>query len=156
MNCQLRQWRDTVANVRAHCTTDRVAAEHFAQERPTLQPLPAGRFDAVLRVERSVSNDGCVSVGGNYYSVPDGTRSRVLEVETTAHQVRIHEQDKLIAVHALLQGRKQRSVRLGHRHLHRVQRHRQAVGPIVGAGHCVATRSLGVYELVARQLGSQR
>lgn len=156
MNRQLRQWLDTVANVRVHGTTDRVVAEHFAQERATLQPLPAGRFDAVLRVERRVSNDGCVSVGGNYYSVPDGTRSRVLDVETTAHQVRIHEEDKLIAVHALLQGRKQRSVLPGHRHLHRVQQRRQAAGPIVGAGHCVATRSLGVYELIARQLGSQR
>ena len=82
MNRQLRQWLDTVANVRLHGTTNRVVAEHFAEERPALQPLPAGRFDAVLRLERRLSHEGCVSVGGNYYSVPDGTRRRVLEVET--------------------------------------------------------------------------
>ena len=54
MNQQLRAWLDTVANVRRHGTTDRIVAEHFAEERPLLQPLPAGRFDAVLRIERRV------------------------------------------------------------------------------------------------------
>jgi transposase len=156
MNRQLRQWLDTVANVRVHGTTDRVVAQHFAQERAALQPLPAGRFDAVLRLERRVSSEGCVSVGGNYYSVPDGTRSRLLEVQTTAHQVRIHEDDKLIAVHALLQGRKQRSVLPGHRHLQRQRRSRQALAQVGAPGHAVATRPLQVYELIARQLGSQR
>lgn len=156
MNAQLRQWLDAVANVRVHGTTDRVVAEHFAQERPALQPLPGGRFDAVLRVERRVSNDGCVSVGGNYYSVPDGTRSRVLEVETTPCQVRIHEEGKLIATHVLLQGRKRRSVLPGHRQLQRVARQGQAHRPGVTPGLSVATRPLGVYELVARHLGAQR
>jgi len=80
----LRTWLDGVANVRLHGTTDRIVAEHFAEERPTLQPLPAGRFDAVLRLERRLSHEGCVSVGGNFYSVPDGTRRRLLEVETTS------------------------------------------------------------------------
>jgi len=156
MNSQLRQWLDTVANVRVHGTTDQVVAEHFAQERPTLQALPAGRFDAVLRAERRVSNDGCISVGGNYYSVPDGTRARVLDVESTADQVRIHEDGRLIATHALLQGRKQRSVLPGHRHLHRSQHHHHARTAPTVPGHAVATRSLQIYELVARQLGSQR
>ena len=76
MNQQLRAWLDTVANVRRHGTTDRIVAEHFAEERPHLLPLPAGRFDAVLRIERRLNHEGCVSVGGNYYSVPDGTRGR--------------------------------------------------------------------------------
>lgn len=156
MNRQLRQWLDTVANVRRHGTTDRIVAEHFAQERPALTPLPAGRFDAVLRVERRLSHEGCVSVGGNYYSVPDGTRRRVLEVETTADQVRIHEDGKLIAVHALLQGRKQRSVLPGHRHANRsVQQHDRA-GLHLLPCHAVATRPLAVYEQIARHLGGQR
>jgi hypothetical protein len=30
--------------VRVHATTRRVVAEHFAEERPKLQPLPAGPF----------------------------------------------------------------------------------------------------------------
>jgi len=156
MNRQLRQWLDGVANVRLHGTTGHIVAEHFTEEQPSLQGLPAGRFDAVLRVERRLSHEGCVSVGGNYYSVPDGTRRRVLEVETTADQVRIHEGDKLVAVHALLHGRRQRSVLAGHR-LSRQSKRRGAasLGSIV-TGHVVARRPLDVYELVARQLGAAR
>jgi transposase len=156
MNRQLRQWLDTVANVRRHGTTDRIVAEHFAEERPALQPLPAGRFEAVLRVERRLSHEGCVSVGGNYYSVPDGTRRRVVEVETTPHEVRIYEDGKLIAVHALLHGRKQRSVLAGHRHASRGAQQRDKTGLRLVPGHAVATRPLAVYEQIARQLGGCR
>lgn len=156
MNRQLRHWLDTVANVREHATTSRIVVEHFRQEQSSLQNLPAGRFDAVLRVERRVNTEGCVSVGGNYYSVPDGTRRRALEVETTADQVRIHEDGRLIAVHAVMSGRRQRSVLSGHRHSPR----RAALAPErpgvrLLPGHAVATRSLGVYEQIARQLGAQ-
>jgi hypothetical protein len=130
-------------------------AEHFAEERPALQALPAGRFDAVLRAERRLSHEGCVSVGGNYYSVPDGTRARVLEVETTADQVRILEGGRAIAVHALLQGRKQRSVLPGHRQVRLAQRRERA--PVrLAPGHRVLTRPLGVYELIAQLLGAAR
>ena len=156
LNGQLRVWLDTVANVRLHGTTNRIVAEHFAEERTELKPLPAARFDAVLRVERRVSHEGLVSVGGNLYSVPDGTRSRVLEVETTADQVRILEDGKLIAQHALLHGRRQRSVLPGHRRLHRTGRCSSPGPGVVLPGHVVARRPLDVYELVARQLGAAR
>ena len=48
LNAQLGQWLDQVANRRVHATTGRVVAEHFAEERPFLKPLPAGPFNAVL------------------------------------------------------------------------------------------------------------
>lgn len=156
MNRQLRHWLETVANARVHATTGRVVVEHFRQEKSSLQALPAGRFAAVLRIERRVSSDGCVSIGGNYYSVPDGTRRRALEVETTADQVRIHEDGRLIAVHALLQGRRQRSVLTGHRHSpRRADTYSGRGASRLLPGHAVATRSLGVYEQIARQLGGQ-
>ena len=156
MNRQLRTWLDGVANVRLHGTTDRIVAEHFAEERPTLQPLPAGRFDAVLRLERRLSHEGCVSVGGNFYSVPDGTRRRLLEVETTVDQVRIHEDGQLIAVHALLSGRKQRSVLPGHRQILRGSQRREHPALRLLPGHAVATRPLRVYEQIAHHLGRLR
>lgn len=156
MNRQLRQWLDTVANLRLHSSTQRVVQEHFQEERPSLQPLPAGRFDAVLRQERRVSSEGCVSVAGNYYSVPDGTRRRTLDVETTADQVRIHEDGRLIAVHTLLQGRKQRSVLPGHRHAPRRSTSPGLRDPIrILPGHAVPTRPLSVYEQIGRQLGGR-
>ena len=71
--------RKYIANVRVHGTTQRIVAEAFDAEQPELQTLPEHRFDAVLKLERRVSHDGFVAVGGNYYSVPDRTR-RVVEV----------------------------------------------------------------------------
>jgi Mu transposase-like protein len=89
LNQQLRQWLDQVANVRVHATTRRVVAEHFAEERPRLQQLPAGPFQAVLRLERRITRDGMVSVDGNLYSVPNSARRRIVEVHNTANEVRI-------------------------------------------------------------------
>lgn len=155
MNRQLRLWLDTVANARLHGTTARIVAEHFAVEREQLLALPAGRFEAVLRTERRVSHEGMVSVGGNLYSVPDGTRSRVLEVETTADRVRIHEGTQLIAVHPLLHGRRQRSVLPGHRQVRRLPSRphsARSAGTVCAPGHSVARRALAVYEAVAKQL----
>jgi len=132
-------------------------AEHFAAERASLKALPAGRFDAVLRTERRVSHEGMVSVGGNLYSVADGTRKRVLEVETTATQVRIHEDQRLVAVHALLHGRGQRSLLPGHRQARRTAAPKQASSgaTVVRApGHNVARRALDIYEAVAQRLGA--
>lgn len=134
-----------------------IVAEHLGEERPSLQRLPAGRFDAVLRIERRVSHDGMVSVGGNLYSVPDGTRRRVLEVETTATQVRIHEDQRLIAVHALLHGRRQRSLLPGHRLARRTalpKRLSSGATVVHSPGHNVARRALDIYEAVAQRLGA--
>ena len=89
LNGQHRQWLDEVAKKRTHATTRRVVCEHFADEQPHLKPLPAGPFQAVLRLDRRVTRDGMVSVGGNPYSVTDGTRRRAVEVQTLAHEVRI-------------------------------------------------------------------
>lgn len=156
MNRELRHWLDTVANVRCHGTTGRIVIEHFREEQSHLQPLPAGRFDAVLRIERRVSHEGCVSVGGNYYSVPDGTRKRVLDVETTADTIRIFEDGALIATHARIEGRRARSVLAGHRVLQRIMHPDVVPEMVLPAGHAVAQRPLEVYDFIGRQMGGQR
>ena len=151
LNAQLHQWLDTVANVRVHATTWRVVAEHFAEEHPSLQGLPAGAFQAVLRMERRITRDGMVSVNGNLYSVPNATRRRPVEVQSTAREVRIFEQDRLIAVHPVLEGRGQRRIASGHRSLppptnsHTPREPRRP-------GEIVAQRSLAFYDAVARRL----
>jgi transposase len=71
LNEQLRRWLDTVANPRIHATTRRVVNEAFAEERPHLRQLPLAPFRSVLQLERRISREGMVSVGGNFYSVPD-------------------------------------------------------------------------------------
>jgi transposase len=154
LNDQLRVWLDTVANPRVHATTRRVVNEAFAEERKHLRPLPLAPFKAVLRLERRISRDGMVSVGGNFYSVPDATRRRVVEVHTLANEVQIFEDGSLIAAHPVLEGRHQRRVAPGHRKPttgHRVWG--PQTGAVLGrAGDVVAQRPLDIYDAVARRL----
>ena len=154
LNAQLAHWLATVANPRVHATTRRVVNEAFAEER--LQPLPAVPFSAVLKLERRVSHEGMVSVGGNLYSVPDATRKRVVEVHSLAEEIRIFEAGRLIATHPVLEGRHQRRVAPGHRRMlvPRAGGGNQAI-PIGRAGDVVARRSLDFYEAVARRLAAE-
>lgn len=162
LNRQLRSWLDTVANVRLHGTTQRIVSEAFAAERPELQPLPALPFDALLTLERRVSHDGLVSIGGNYYSVPDRTR-RVVEVHQLPDTIRILDGGRLVASHPILEGRRQYRIDPDHRQgtAARAMRRGHPDGlPIGRHGDHVARRSLAVYQAVGERLaggiGGQR
>jgi hypothetical protein len=118
-------------------------------------------FRSVLRLERRVSHEGMVSVGGNYYSVPDTTRRRVLEVQALADEIQIYEAGQLVARPTVLEGRNQRRVAPGHRKAptSTTPRHPETGQPIVigRAGEVVARRSLDFYEAVALRLaGAER
>ena len=154
LNDQFRQWLDEVANVRTHATTRRVVGEHFAEERPSLQKLPVGPFQAVLRLERRITKDGMVSVDGNLYSVPDTTRRRPVEVHSTADEVRILEDGRVIAVHPVMDGRGQRRITAGHRSAPPPPNSQTSRnGPPPGrSGDIVALRPLAFYDAVARRL----
>jgi transposase len=154
LNAQLAHWLGTVANPRVHATTRRVVNEAFAEEK--LQPLPLVPFSAVLKLERRVSHEGMVSVGGNLYSVPDATRKRVVEVHSLADEIRIFEADRLIAVHPVLEGRHQRRLAPGHRKMPTQRAMAEAAAvPIGRAGDIVARRSLDFYDAVARRLAAE-
>lgn len=157
LNRQFRQWLDQVANARTHATTRRVVVEHFAEERPVLQSLPAGIFQAVLRLERRITRDGMVSVGGNLYSVPNSTRRRVVEVHSLAHELRILEEGQVVAVHPVMEGRGQRRIATGHRILPtpaNSQTPRRGPSAVSRPGEIVATRDLAFYDAVARRLAT--
>lgn len=159
LNAQLGRWLATVANVRLHATTRRVVDEAFAEERLALKPLPAGPYRAVLKLERRVSHEGMVAVGGNFYSVPDATRRRAVEVHCCADEIRIFEAGRLIAVHAVLEGRHQRALAAGHRRPQGSTGGRtQAPGLttlIARAGEQVARRPLSLYDAIGRRLAAQ-
>jgi transposase len=153
LNAQLQRWLDTVANARVHATTGRVVAEAFAEEQPRLGPLPSLPFRSVLKLERRVSHEGFVSVGGNFYSVPEATRRRALEVHLLADEVRVFEDDRLVATHPVLEGRHRYRVDPGHR----LPRPRAGAIPeadelVLGGrpGERVARRSLGFYDAIGR------
>ena len=155
LNQQLRRWLDEDANARVHATTRRVVAGHFAEERTSLKPLPAGPFQAVLRLERRVTRDGMISIGGNLYSVPDGARRRAVEVHTLTREVRIFEEGRQIAAHPVLEGRGQRRIAGGHRQ-HRPPPNsatpRQAPHMPLRSGDVVARRPLEIYAAVGQRL----
>ena len=159
LNAQLADWLATVANGRVHATTRRVVAEAFAEEKPKLQELPSLPFGSVLKLERRVSHEGMVSVGGNLYSVPDATRKRVVEVHTLADEIRIFEDGTPIATHPVLEGRGRRRVAPGHRKLRVVAENETttADATLITArpGERVARRSLAVYAAVGRRLAGQ-
>jgi transposase len=154
LNTQFRQWLDQVANVRVHATTHRVISEHFAEEQPRLKALPAGPFQAVLRLERRITKDGMVSVDGNLYSVPDTTRRRPVEVHSTADEVRILEEGKIVAVHPVIDGRGQRRISAGHRTTPApTNSQTPRNGPAPGcSGDVVTLRPLAFYDAVGKRL----
>lgn len=152
LNRQFGNWLSTVANPRIHATTGRVVNEAFGEEQPTLQLLPLIPFGAVLKLERRISHEGMVSVGGNYYSVPDATRRRVVEVHSLADEIRIFEDDRLIARHPLLEGRRQRSLLEGHRRQYRPKDENPI--PHGFTGELVTRRSLDFYAAVAHQMAT--
>jgi hypothetical protein len=155
LNAQLDDWLATVANVRVHGTTQRIVAEAFVTERGELQALPATPFDAVLKLERRVSNIGLVSIGGNYYSVPDRTR-RVVEVHQLPDVIRILDQGHLVAVHPVLEGRKRTRVAPEHRQGRIAMRPgpAQQTTIIARAGDHVQRRSLDIYQAIGEGLAA--
>jgi len=148
LNDQFDQWRIGIANPRRHATTGRIVDEAFAAEQPALIGLPAIAYSAVLTIERRVSHEGMVSVGGNLYSVPDTTRKRVVEVQNHPCHVRIFEDGVLIASHPVLEGKNQRRVDPTHRKAPPVQVRQPA--PAAG----VARRPLAFYDAVGRRLAA--
>ena len=152
LNEQLRRWLDDVANSRRHATTRRIVNEAFAEEKPYLKPLPLAPFRAVLRLERRISHEGMVSVGGNFYSVPDATRRRTVEVHTLAEEIRIFEDGALIAAHPVLEGCHQRRVAPGHRRSSEQRRR----GNAAQTGEVIVPRPLAFYDAVGRRLAQRR
>jgi transposase len=155
LNVQLDDWLATVANVRMHGTTQKVVV---AAEQPELQALPETPFDALLKLERRVSHDGLVSIGGNYYSVPDRTR-RIVEVQQLPDVIRILDQGRIVAVHPVLEGRRRTRVAPEHRQ----GGHRQGGGRfgsrssasdvVLGRiGDHIQRRSLEFYQVIGNRL----
>jgi transposase len=154
LNAQLDDWLSTVANVRLHGTTQRIVAEAFAAEQAELLSLPAVPFDELLKLERRVSHDGLVSIGGNYYSVPDRTR-RVVEVHQLPDQIRILDQGRLVATHPVLEGHRQYRIDPAHRQRTHTRTPRQPTAEdlVIGRiGEHVARRSLAVYQAIGERL----
>jgi transposase len=90
----LDQWEARIADTRIHGTVrEQVAALFAKQEKPALQPLPAGLFPCFHEAQRSVHRDGYVEYKKAYYSVPP---------EHVGRQVWVRGDSKLLHIYTLL------------------------------------------------------
>src|SRR5436853_2772091 len=85
----LDRWEATWADTRIHGTTKRQVATMFAEEKPTLLPLPVEPFRYYQHGERVVHLDGCVEVEAAYYGLPPGWIGRGVKVQWDELCVRI-------------------------------------------------------------------
>jgi transposase len=161
LNIQFREWLDTVANQRRHGTTHRPIAAAFASEKPSLRMLPHLPFNTVMVLERGFSRDGMVSYNGNAYSVPDGVRGQKVEVQVSLSEVQIFAEGKMVAAHALKEGRHERSFTSDHRRWpppggRTEPQESPAATLLTLPGERVARRSLKVYERIGAALAGRR
>jgi transposase len=85
----LDRWESRWADTRIHGTTKRQVGELFAEEQPSLGPLPLEPFRYYRFGERTVHLDGCVEVEAAYYSVPPGWIGRKIHVQWNDLHVRL-------------------------------------------------------------------
>jgi transposase len=85
----LDRWEASCADTRIHGTTKRQVAAMFAEEKPTLLPLPLEPFRYYQHGKRGVNLDGCVEVAAAYYGLPPGWIGREVNVQWDELFVRI-------------------------------------------------------------------
>lgn len=103
LNRQLARFQAEELDLLVHGTTQARPLDRFAEERPHLLPLPAGRFIGGLDEVRHVSLDCLVSYGGSRYSVPHQHAASPVWVRTVlGTRLEIHtQQGECIATHPL-------------------------------------------------------
>jgi transposase len=85
----LDHWEERWADTRIHGTTKRQVAVMFAEERPSLLPLPVEPFRYYQYGDRTVHLDGCVEVEAAYYSAPPGWIGKRVQVQWDSRHVRL-------------------------------------------------------------------
>ena len=99
---QVRQWLDTVANVRVHGTTRRRIDEVYAEEQPCLIALPSVPYPAARQETRTIQPDGAIPIDGSYYPVPGQRPGQPVRVRIDPVRVEILDAaGAVVATHAV-------------------------------------------------------
>ena len=85
----LDRWETRWADTRIHGTTKRQVSAMFAEEKPSLLPLPLEPFRFYQYGKRVVNLDGCVEVDAAYYGVPPGWIGKQVTAQWDNSRVRI-------------------------------------------------------------------
>jgi len=113
VNRQVKNWLDTVANVRIHQSTGKRPSERLAQVR--LRPLPELLPDCRQTETLKVYNDFAVRFDANVYSAPPWAIGKQVTVKADQRTVTLFYRDKKIAVHHRCRQRGQRIETASHR-----------------------------------------
>ena len=101
LNRQVREWMETVANVRVHGTTGERPVDRLMIERSHLSAMPGlEKVEPYLREERKVGRDGFVQYERGAYGVPWQWAGRTVQVHGRGNLVEIWGEGERIAVHA--------------------------------------------------------
>jgi transposase len=95
----IKQWLDTVANVRIHGETKKKPLELFEEEKPLLRPLPPHPYDIANISQVRASSQFRVTLDTNRYSVPAEYAGRNLTLKAYPDRLCIYSDEKLVARH---------------------------------------------------------
>lgn len=96
----LKEWLETIANVRRHGTTKKVPSEEFNLiEKKSLLPLPTDDYNISKITSATVMPNCHISYGGNYYSVPHAYIGEDVDVVIVDNLLKAIYKDKEIALH---------------------------------------------------------
>jgi transposase len=106
LNAQADEWVSSVADLRP-CPEDRTrtVAQVFAQEQPSLLPLPGEPFPTEQRTAVAVGRTPYVRFDLNDYSVPHDRVRRTVTVLASPDTIRIMDAGTLVATHPRCWGR---------------------------------------------------
>ncbi len=99
LNPAVRQWLDTVANVRIHGKTGRKPVEMFQEELPHLHRPPANTYDIATISQVRASRQFRVVLDTNRYSVPAELAGQRLTMKAYPERLCFYHQQKLVARH---------------------------------------------------------
>jgi transposase len=108
-------WRDGVANVRRHATTNERPVDRFQTERSLLRGLPSLPFDTDEVVPAVVNPHARIEFDGNRYSVPPQFVRNSVMIRADRRQVSVLHEGQVIARHTRCYDRGQRIVLPDHR-----------------------------------------
>lgn len=100
-------WRDEVANVRVHRSTNNRPVDRFEEERPRLRALPNVPFDSDEIISTSGTPGAVVRFDGNRYTVPPSVARKPVTLRVSATKLRVFYEGQQVAAHQRSYGRGQ-------------------------------------------------
>lgn len=100
VNPAIRQWLDTIANVRIHGETRKKPEELFLEEKSRLRFLPPHPYDIAHISQVRASSQFRITIDTNRYSVPAEYAGTSLTLKAYPDRLCVYSNEKLIARHA--------------------------------------------------------